>query len=1129
MDQSWLFHNSHDPYYRSPFGAASCHEPLTLRLTVRRTERPEQVSLKMWRDGHHGDRELPLRLWREEHHSLTYEVTFHAPDEPCLLWYCFAVRHYGRTFYYGNNHQVLGGIGAAYENDPAAYQITVHRAGAGTPHWLKDAIIYQIYVDRFYNGNDDGRIDHLPHGSLIHRYWDDIPFYVRDPKNGSIFAYDFFGGNLRGVVEKLPYLKELGVSLIYFNPIFESVSNHKYDTGDYKAIDPQFGDNALFAELCARAAELGMKVILDGVFSHTGADSRYFNIHGRYPELGAYQSTASPYHKWYRFSHWPDRYESWWGIGTLPNVNELEPSYIDFMLEGQDSVIRHWSRAGAKGWRLDVADELPDEFLRRLRKALKKTDPEAILIGEVWEDASRKESYGQRRHYLLGDELDAVTGYPFRNLALDFALGRQDAAEVHARLMSLYENYPKETFYASMNMLGSHDVPRALTLLGEAPPAERMSVSDQARYRLPADKRRLAVDRLKLLALFQMTFPGAPCIYYGDEAGMEGYTDPFNRGTYPWGREETELLDWYRKVTGLRQHHAVLRTGDWRPLVTDGDVYGYIRHIGRGRDSFGRPQRPNTAIVLLNRSPGEVRRLSLDIGGYVDGEAFNALSDYQPVLVKNGRLEIILGPLSGACLVKRREEPPLFERAAGVLLHPTSLPDGDLGPGAYRFIDWLEAAGQGWWQVLPLNPPGYGDSPYQSASAFAGSERLISLALLVESGLLQEEDLGGDREELLRRAYAVFEPTEDYRAFKDENPIWLENYALFMALKGHFAGAPWPEWEEGAARRDPAVLAEYREKLAGEIDYYIFLQYQFNCQWQALKAYANARGVNILGDLPIFIAADSAATWGSPELFRLDAAGWPVAVAGVPPDYFSATGQLWGNPLYDWPAMAAGDYYWWQERLRNAFRLFDAVRIDHFRGFEAYWAVPAGEETAERGQWVAGPGPAFFSVVEKQLGRLPVVAEDLGIITPAVEALRDKFHYPGMKVLQFAVEPGGDGQASWPDGEDNAVVYTGTHDNDTTAGWFAHCRSERPDIVGRFPELAGATDAEVAWHFIEMAYAAAASLAIVPLQDILGLGSEARMNIPGTVGGNWNWRLTEELSVELAEKLAALVVKHRRK
>ncbi|HMM19104.1 MAG TPA: bifunctional glycogen debranching protein GlgX/4-alpha-glucanotransferase [Selenomonadales bacterium] len=1148
MDRDWLFHDSHAALFRSPFGAVSSDARLTLRLAVRAPAPPERVLLRLWREAG-GEEVLAMAPGREEARGRLYQAEVDSRETPGLIWYYFIVTYRGRDYFYGAGSAGRGGAGRIYPESPPAYQITVHAAAAATPHWFKDAIIYQIFVDRFFNGHPDGRIENPPRGSLIHPYWDDTPFYVRDMKNGHIFAYDFFGGNLQGVLAKLPYLRELGVSVIYFNPVFESPSNHKYDTGDYKAIDPMFGDNELFRQLCAEAGKLGIAIILDGVFSHTGSDSRYFNRNGRYPDLGAYQSPQSPYYNWYRFTRYPDEYESWWGIDTLPNVNELEPSYLDFIIDGRDSVLKHWLRAGVKGWRLDVADELPDRFIQRLRAGMKEEDPDAVLIGEVWEDASRKESYGVTRKYLLGDELDSVTNYPFREIVLGFLLGAKDAAETQGALFSLYENYPREHFYAAMNLVGTHDVPRILTLLGEAPDPDRMTVIEQAQYRLPGPRRSMAVKRLKMAALWQMTFPGAPCIYYGDEAGLEGYADPFNRGTYPWGREDRELLDWYRRLTGLRQRHAVLRTGELSPLPVAGDVYGYVRKIEHNRDVFGRVLPNNAAVALLNRSREEERQVSLDVGDCGDDYLYDALSG-ELVELKDGTLAVALPPLSSRLFLARREEVPSLERSSGILLHPTSLPSpfgsGDMGPEAYAFVDWLQAAGQRFWQILPLNPPGYGESPYQSASAFAGNPWLISPEKLVEEGWLNREEIAAPpafpvtradfptarafKEPLLRKAFRRFaagrEPG-DYRRFCDDNSLWLEHYCLFMALKAHLGDGAWQDWEEPLARRDTAALAFYRDLLADDLAYQRFLQYCFFRQWRQLKEYANSKGIRMIGDLPIFISGDSSDAWANPGLFELDGEGRPVAVAGVPPDYFSATGQLWGNPHYNWPAMAADGYAWWRARLEQLFRLADLVRIDHFRGFEASWQVPAAEDTAMHGQWVKGPGAKFFAVVEDRLGRLPLIAEDLGVITPPVERLRDMFNYPGMKVLQFMLE---DGRATAEAFrfEENAVVYTGTHDNDTTLGWYECIRKTRPEAAENIAALLGMTPEdsplESAWRFIGLAMGTDARLAVIPLQDVLGLGSEARMNIPGTVGGNWDWRVAKTaLTGRLAERLAGLV------
>ena len=649
-----LYHNSHQTFFRSPFGAVAVGTRVSVRLEIVSPAAPAGVWLRCWQEPE-GERRLPMSEETLEGERRIFRCPLVTPDLPGLLWYSFAAEFSDRMYYYGAQPDGLGGAGQQYDGEPAfSFQLTVYAVDTTSPDWFKETILYQIFPDRFCNGNADGSVLNPPRGSLIHPYWEDTPFYVRDMRTGAIFAYDFFGGNLQGVLAKLPYLKELGIGAVYLNPIFESPSNHRYDTGDYKQVDPMLGDNQLFALLCAQAREKGIRFILDGVFSHTGSDSRYFNREGRYPEPGAYQSTESPYFSWYRFSDHPEHYESWWGIGTMPNVNEMEASYLRFIMEDNDSVVRHWFKAGIKGWRLDVADELPDEFIKRLRRVMKEADADSVLIGEVWEDASRKTSYGSTRQYLLGDELDSVMNYPFRSCLIDFMLGRQDAGQAQRLLTSQFENYPCQHFYAAMNLLGSHDVPRVLTLLGEAPPPEELSIIDQAKYRLPPAKRQLAVRRLKLLVLWQMTFPGAPCIYYGDEAGAEGYTDPFNRGTYPWGREEPELLDWYRQCIGLRNRYAVLRTGEWLPLPVSGDVYGYARRIRAGRDVFGRSRPDNYAVMLLNRSVEHNHTATYAIGENCRDSLYDAF-DNSPVKLPEGELSLVLPPLTGRLLIARRE------------------------------------------------------------------------------------------------------------------------------------------------------------------------------------------------------------------------------------------------------------------------------------------------------------------------------------------------------------------------------------------------------------------------------------------------------------------------------------------
>lgn len=471
----------------------------------------------------------------------------------------------------------------------------------------------------------------------------------------------------------------------------------------------------------------------------------------------------------------------------------------------------------------------------------------------------------------------------------------------------------------------------------------------------------------------------------------------------------------------------------------------------------------------------------------------------------------------------------MIERSAGILLHPTSLPGphgiGDLGEGAYRFVDYLAAARQRVWQVLPLGPTGFGNSPYAARSAFAGNPLLISLDVLRGEGLLDDDDLAGtpafdqDRVDYdaaaswkldrLRRAYGrALAPehahcTVELERFSAENGAWLEDYALFMALREAHDGLPWHEWGAPIRRRDQQALEAAQRDLADEIAFQRFLQSRFAAQWRGLKGYAAERGIQVMGDLPIFVAQDSADVWANPEVFALDETGQPAVVAGVPPDYFSATGQRWGNPLYRWETLAASGYTWWVERFRHLLRTVDLVRIDHFRGFEQYWEIPAAHATAEHGRWVAGPGEALFRAVEQALGPLPLVAEDLGTLTPAVEALRRALGVPGMRVLQFAFGDDADNLYLPHNYEPDTVVYTGTHDNDTTAGWFAAAGERLQEAVLRYLARDGG---DVVHDLIRLAYASVAALAIVPLQDVLNLGSAARMNLPGRPEANWSWR-----------------------
>ena len=470
-------------------------------------------------------------------------------------------------------------------------------------------------------------------------------------------------------------------------------------------------------------------------------------------------------------------------------------------------------------------------------------------------------------------------------------------------------------------------------------------------------------------------------------------------------------------------------------------------------------------------------------------------------------------------------------RSAGILLHPTSLPGpygiGDLGPAAYQWVDALVRAKQKWWQVLPLGPTGYGDSPYQCFSAFAGNPYLVSPEFLLRDGLLGQHEISGAqfraefvdfgpviqfKLRILSQAWENFHSGRagqlrpEFNAFRQRCAGWLDDYALFMALKDAHGGASWLDWPMELVRREPARLAEARRDLSDGIGRHQFLQYLFFRQWQAIKQHANGKGIWLVGDAPIFVSSDSADVWANPDLFYLDERRRPTVVAGVPPDYFSATGQLWGNPLYNWDALARTGYAWWVARMQATLELVDVVRLDHFRGFEAYWEVPAGMPTAEKGRWVPGPRDALFNTLRSQLGGLPLIAEDLGLITPEVEALRQRLRLPGMRVLQFAF--------SEPDNhylphhyDHNTIVYSGTHDNDTTLGWFRTASESERTFLRRYAPW---VEQNPAWEMVRLAWASVADYAIAPLQDVLMLGTDARMNLPGRAAGNWGWRFTAE-------------------
>ena len=498
-----------------------------------------------------------------------------------------------------------------------------------------------------------------------------------------------------------------------------------------------------------------------------------------------------------------------------------------------------------------------------------------------------------------------------------------------------------------------------------------------------------------------------------------------------------------------------------------------------------------------------------------------------------------------------------FPRASGILLHPTSLPGphgiGDLGDEAYRFADFLTASGQSLWQVLPLGPTGYGDSPYACYSAFAGNTLLISPERLFKQGLISKTDLESlpelpegqvdfgaaheTKDGMLAKAFANYQRITDtefrseFETFAEQSATWLDDYALFRALKHAHGGKAWYEWERPLVRRTPAALARARTELHEQIEAQKFQQFLFFRQWLELKTHCNRRDLKIVGDIPIFVAHDSADVWTNPDQFKLNSDLTPTVVAGVPPDYFSKTGQYWGNPLFNWERMLADGFKWWIARVRAALQLVDIARIDHFRGFAACWEIPGGDKTAERGRWVDAPGRELFTAIRNVLGDLPIIAEDLGVITPDVEKLRDDFGFPGMRILQFAFSSDTKNLDLPHNYHPNVVVYTGTHDNDTTAGWFRSVAGEGSTRTAKQIECERqfcmqylkTEGEEIHWDFVRAVFASVANTAIVPMQDLLGLGTEARMNLPNSTAGNWLWRYKEgDVSDELAGRLRNL-------
>ena len=574
-----ILFDSKQTQFKSPFGTLTPGQECTLNIHIPSSVQTTKVTcLLNYEDGSRAQ-EINLEYRMKKGAYDIFQGKFSIPYRGLYFYYFYITTRTGgfRLFKQGDDTNMAAGD---------LWQVSCIPAEFETPEWARGATIYQVFPDRFHSA---GKVDVT--GKLepyiLHRYWHEEVHWQPTPE-GIVLNNDFYGGNFRGITEKMDYIASLGATILYLNPISKSFSSHRYDTGDYKTPDPMLGTEADFKALCDAAHARGIRVILDGVYSHTGSDSLYFNKQGSFRCKGAYQSKESPYYSWFTFHHWPDSYNSWWNFDTLPTVNKMDPEFIKYIITDEDSVIAHWLRLGADGYRLDVADELPDEFLKLLYDRVKEINPDAYVLGEVWEDASNKSAYGRRRRYFVDGELDSVMNYPFRTAIINFIRGWDSGRALRDTVMSIVENYPPQVVHCNMNLLGTHDTPRILTALVDDFDGSR---EDKAKRHLSRNQLDVARERLFAASFLQYTLPGSPSLYYGDEACMEGYKDPFNRRTYPWGREDWEFLNHFRRLGNLRKNHKALRLGDIH-FFEAGD-----KHLG-----FERSCPEETLKIYINRS-----------------------------------------------------------------------------------------------------------------------------------------------------------------------------------------------------------------------------------------------------------------------------------------------------------------------------------------------------------------------------------------------------------------------------------------------------------------------------------------------------------------------------------------------
>ncbi len=592
-----MMHDSTLHCYREPFGAVPQGQTVMLRFKTRLSQ-INSVYLRLTGDGHHQDIMMALD-------NGFWQASFAAPSEPGVYWYYFTVNTGDRIVYYGTEGKKRSGIGVAYTEAPPAYQLTVYRSDFETPAWFRSSVMYQIFPDRFKRSGEAtvkaGLGYHRAKGRCVveHKRWQEEPLYKPLKGQTHYDPCDYYGGTLKGIEESLDELKALGVGVIYLNPVFEAASNHRYNTADYRKVDPVLGTGDDFVSLCKKAEAIGIRILLDGVFSHTGSDSIYFNLEKAYDDIGAANSPESPYYPWYTFEHYPDKYKSWWGFESLPEVNEHNADWQRFVITDEDSVVRHWIKKGAGGYRLDVADEIPDDVLGLMYTAAKQQRPDAVMLGEVWEDATTKYSYGAHRKYALGGMLDSVMNYPLRNAIVAFLTGHIDARELKDFFVEQAAVYPRPMYYALMNLLSSHDIERVRTALSTKLDPHSLTREQQASFRLSESQNEKGAARQRLASVLQFALPGVPCIYYGDEKGMTGFLDPFNRG--PYHEAAYDLTVHYRKISKLRADCGALSAGHAAFFSPDADCIGILRYILDGRDAFGADAKNGIRFIAVNR------------------------------------------------------------------------------------------------------------------------------------------------------------------------------------------------------------------------------------------------------------------------------------------------------------------------------------------------------------------------------------------------------------------------------------------------------------------------------------------------------------------------------------------------